>query len=107
MAANLVRDTLAGDLLRLARAKAGLPQSALAERVGVAQSLISAYENGRRQPTLPALRRLLAAAGFELRTRLEQPDLQSRAAEQWEATRPVAERRRSAREQRAVAAGRR
>jgi transcriptional regulator with XRE-family HTH domain len=107
MASNLAPDPLAGDLLRLARAKARLTQSALAERAGVAQSLISAYENGHRQPTLPVLKRLLVAAGFELRTRLEEPDRQSRAVEQWETTRPAEERRRWAKEQRAVAAGRR
>jgi uncharacterized protein len=77
------RDTLAADLLRLARAKAGLTQAQLAGRAGVAQSLISAYENGHRQPTLPSLQRLLAAAGLELRTRLEPPDNQSAAAAEW------------------------
>ena len=107
MAVSRAPDTLAGDLLRLARTKADLTQSALAARAGVAQSLISAYENGHRQPTLPVLKRLLAAAGFELRTRLEAPDLQARAVEQWETTRPAEERRRWAKEQRAVAAGRR
>lgn len=94
--------TLAGDLLRLARAKAGLTQAALAERAGVTQTLISAYENGRRQPTLPTLLRLLDAAGLELRTRLEPPDTQALASEEWAATRPAAERRRWADEQAAV-----
>jgi len=98
---------LAGDLLRLARVKAGLTQSALAEKAGVAQTLISAYENGRRQPTIPTLVRLLEAAGFELRTRLEPPDTQALATEEWMATRPVPERRRWAREQAAVASPRR
>ncbi|MEX1009389.1 MAG: helix-turn-helix transcriptional regulator [Acidimicrobiia bacterium] len=105
MAVSEPRDELAGDLLRLARAKAGLTQSELAARAGVAQSLVSAYENGRRQPTLPVLKRLVAAAGFELRARLSEPDVQSRAVEEWEATRPAAERRRWAREQQAVVAG--
>ena len=104
MAGSEPPDALAGDLIRLARAKAGVTQSELAERAGVAQSLVSAYENGRRQPTLPVLKRLLAAAGFELRTRLSEPDVQSRAVEEWEATRPAAERRRWAKEQRAAAA---
>jgi transcriptional regulator with XRE-family HTH domain len=97
-------DPLAGDLLRLARAKSGLTQSELAARAGVAQSLVSAYETGRRQPTVPALKRLLAAAGFELRTRLAEPDVQARAVEEWEATRPVAERRRWREEQHAISA---
>jgi hypothetical protein len=97
---------VAGDLLRLARVKAGLTQAALAQRAGVAQALISAYENGRRQPTLPTLMRLLDAAGFDLRMRLEAPDVQARAAGEWEASRPVAERRRWAREQAAIASRR-
>lgn len=62
---------VAGDLLKLARVKAGLSQVEIAKRAGVAQSLISAYENGRRQPTVPTLIRLLAAAGFDLRMRLD------------------------------------
>ncbi len=59
-------DRIAGDLLRMARKKARLTQAELAERAGVAQSLISAYETGRRQPTVPTLERLLDAAGFQL-----------------------------------------
>jgi transcriptional regulator with XRE-family HTH domain len=98
------RSSLAGDLLRLARVKAGLTQGELAERAGVAQSLISAYENGRRQPTMPTLSRLLEAAGFDLRMRLEEPDVQSLAAEEWARTRPESERRRWTREQTAAVA---
>lgn len=65
------RERVAGDLLRLARVKAGLTQAQLAEQAGVAQTLISAYENGHRQPTMPRLLSLLEAAGLELRLRLE------------------------------------
>lgn len=93
------RERVAGDLLRLARVKAGLTQAALAARAGVAQAAISAYENGHRQPTLPTLYRLLIAAGFELRMRLEAPDDQARAERDWAATRPEGERRRWAAEQ--------
>ncbi len=99
-AATTAPDSLAGDLLRLARVKVGLTQAQLADRAGVAQSLISAYENGRRQPTLPTLKRLLAAAGLELRTRLDVPDRQAAAADEWESTRPAGERERWAAEQR-------
>jgi transcriptional regulator with XRE-family HTH domain len=63
--------TLAAGLLRLARDRTGLTQSALAARAGVAQQSISAYETGRKEPTLPTLVRLLAAAGLEMRIRLE------------------------------------
>ena len=97
---------VAGDLIRLARAKAGLTQDEMASRAGVAQSLISAYENGRRQPTLPTLLRLLEATGFDLRMRLELPDVQSRAAEEWASSRPASERRRWEQEQRAATSGR-
>ncbi|MGI8808185.1 MAG: helix-turn-helix domain-containing protein [Acidimicrobiales bacterium] len=93
----------AGNLLVLARLKAEISQSELAERAGVAQSAISAYERGVRQPTLPTLFRLLAAAGFDLRLRLAEPDNQERAAAEWERNQPAAERRRWAAEQRRVA----
>jgi transcriptional regulator with XRE-family HTH domain len=96
--------SLAGDLIRLARVKAGLSQAAVAERAGVAQSLISAYENGRRQPTVPTLCRLVEAAGFDLRVRLDEPDVQSLAAEEWAQSRPAAERERWEHEQSVAAA---
>lgn len=56
----------AGDLLRRARSGAGMSQAELAARAGVAQSVISAYEAGRRQPALPTLARLIEAAGYDL-----------------------------------------
>lgn len=56
--------------LRAARQQAGLTQAALGECAGVSQALISAYENGHRQPTLPTLARLVRAAGFEVRVEL-------------------------------------
>jgi uncharacterized protein len=51
-----------------ARQRAGLPQAALAARAGVTQSVISAYESGHRQPSLPVLAALIDAAGYELVT---------------------------------------
>jgi transcriptional regulator with XRE-family HTH domain len=62
--------TLAAGLVRLARSKAGLTQTELGKRAGVDQQVISAYETGRREPTMPTLTRLLAAAGFEMRIQL-------------------------------------
>jgi predicted nucleotidyltransferase/DNA-binding XRE family transcriptional regulator len=53
-------------LLRQARKRAGLSQAELAARAGVTQSVISAYESGQRQPSIPVLARLIDAAGFEL-----------------------------------------
>lgn len=65
---------LAGNLLRLARMRGGLTQRQLAEAAGVPQSTVARIETYRQQPTLPLLARLFAAAGLELRTRLEDYD---------------------------------
>jgi transcriptional regulator with XRE-family HTH domain len=61
----------AAAILQLARLKAGISQQALAERASVPTTMISAYERDKRQPTLTTLLRLLHAAGFDLRLRLE------------------------------------
>lgn len=53
----------AGDLLRQARRRAGLTQTELAGQAGITQSVVSAYESGRRQPSLPVLLGLIAATG--------------------------------------------
>ncbi|NRG40640.1 helix-turn-helix domain-containing protein [Rathayibacter sp. VKM Ac-2804] len=63
--------TETGDLLIGARSRAGLRQSEVADRAGVAQSMVSAYETGLREPTLPTLRRLLSAIGFSVDLVLE------------------------------------
>ncbi len=60
----------AAELLRAAREKARLSQAELAARAGTTQSVISVYEAGRRQPSLPTLASLVAAAGYELDVRL-------------------------------------
>jgi transcriptional regulator with XRE-family HTH domain len=57
---------LAAGLLRRARADAGLTQTRLAELAGTTQSAIAAYEAGTREPTVPVLSRMLAAAGARL-----------------------------------------
>ena len=54
------------ELLRAARQRSRLSQTDLARRAGVAQSVISAYESGRREPSLSTLTRLVEAAGHEL-----------------------------------------
>jgi predicted nucleotidyltransferase/DNA-binding XRE family transcriptional regulator len=56
----------AGALLRRARKRAGLSQAELAARADVTQSVISAYESGGRQPSVPALATLVDAAGYDL-----------------------------------------
>lgn len=58
--------TTSAALLREARQRSHLSQTDLARRAGVAQPVISAYESGRREPSLRTLTRLVAATGHEL-----------------------------------------
>ena len=46
--------------------RAGMTQAQLATHAGVEQSVISAYENGKREPGFETLRKLVGAAGYEL-----------------------------------------
>ena len=55
-----------GELLHDVRRRAGLSQNELARRSGIAATLISAYENGRRVPGGDALLRLIEACGGSL-----------------------------------------
>ena len=55
-----------GGLLEHARASAGLTQDELAHRAGTSRTTLSAYENGRKSPTVATFARLLAEAGYEL-----------------------------------------
>jgi transcriptional regulator with XRE-family HTH domain len=79
-------------LLTYARLKAGLSQAELAEQAGVPRSMVSAYERGQRQATLPTLTRLLTAAGYELRMHLEPYDDHDDVLQTMDAARPEAER---------------
>ncbi len=56
----------AADILRAARAHAGLTQRALAERAGVPQPTVAAIETGRQDPRYRTLERLIRACGQEL-----------------------------------------
>ena len=67
----------AGAVLRNARRQARLSQTDLARRAHVAQSVVSAYESGRREPAFSTLARLVAATGHQLVVDLE-PDGRSR-----------------------------
>jgi transcriptional regulator with XRE-family HTH domain len=55
-----------GNLLEHARNAAGLSQAALAGRAGTSRPTLSAYEHGRKSPTLETAARILGEAGFEL-----------------------------------------
>jgi hypothetical protein len=56
----------AAAVLRDARARAGMTQRALARSAGTSQATLSAYETGRKVPTLQTLGRLLRATGARL-----------------------------------------
>lgn len=55
-----------GNVLEVAREAAGFSQAALALRAGTSRTTLSAYENGRKSPTLATASRIVAAAGFDL-----------------------------------------
>jgi transcriptional regulator with XRE-family HTH domain len=61
-------------LVREAIRASGQSRAELARRAGIAQSVLSAYEHGRRDPTVASLNRVLAAAGLELGTRRQVAD---------------------------------
>lgn len=54
------------NILEQARDAAGLSQAALAEHSGTSRPTLSAYEHGRKSPTLGTAQRILGAAGFDL-----------------------------------------
>ena len=80
----MASETYSRHLIRTARRNAGLTQVELARRARTSQAAVSAYESGRRSPSVETLSRVLAAAGFEVRMRLVEPD-------RHDATRAIAE----------------
>lgn len=82
--------TLAAGLIRTAR-ESGMTQSGLAEVAGLTQQAVSAYETGRKEPTIPTVQRILAAAGFEMRIRLERIDYHDESLEAFLLTLPPAQ----------------
>lgn len=80
----MATETYSRHLIRMARRKAGLTQVELAKRAKTSQAAVSAYESGRRSPSVETLCRILDAAGFEVRMRLVEPD-------RHDATRAIAE----------------
>lgn len=55
-----------GELIAAARRGRGLTQAELAVRAGTSQPAVSAYEAGRRSPSVTTLHRLLGACGFRM-----------------------------------------
>jgi uncharacterized protein len=66
-------DSTSAEVLRTARRRSGATQAELARRAGVTQSVISAYERGRREPSLSTLSRLVEATGQRLDVRVGPP----------------------------------
>jgi transcriptional regulator with XRE-family HTH domain len=56
----------AGELLERVRVSSGLTQEELARRAGTSRPTLSAYEHGRKSPTVATFARLLSGAGWEL-----------------------------------------
>lgn len=86
IAMSIMEEQVAGSLLRSARLRLGLSQTAFAALLQVAQPTLSAYESGRRQPTLPTLLRMLGRAGLELRLELANRDNHDALLAEWEQT---------------------
>ena len=59
-------DVKSGALIKQARLRAGLSQSALAQAAGTSRTTISAYEHGHKSPTLETAERLLGHVGYEM-----------------------------------------
>lgn len=57
-----------GDLLKDLRRRRRLTQAQLSSRSGIAQSVISQYESGKRDPTVENLEALLNSCGETLRS---------------------------------------
>jgi transcriptional regulator with XRE-family HTH domain len=56
----------AAELLEHVRVDSGLTQEELARRAGTSRPTLSAYEHGRKSPTVATFARLLSRAGWEL-----------------------------------------
>ncbi|MCA1735383.1 MAG: helix-turn-helix transcriptional regulator [Actinobacteria bacterium] len=93
-----VAPTVAAGLIRTARDRASLTQAQLARLAKVSQQTVSAYETGRKEPTFPTLQRLLAAAGFEIRVRIEPIERHDEALAHFLDSLPVNKRRELERE---------
>lgn len=84
--------TWAGNLIKLARHDAGLSQRQLAKRAGTSQATLSAYEAGRKSPSLDTLARIVRAAGRDLRIQVVAYDDHDDLIRAYEASLPEATR---------------
>lgn len=81
--------TWAGNLIKLARRDAGISQRELARRAGTSQATLSAYEAGRKSPSLDTLSRIVRAAGQDLRIQVVPYDDHDDAMAAYEASLPA------------------
>jgi len=74
---NSMSDNLAtlGDRIRRARTELRLSQEELANRVGVRQSAISAFETGEKTPRIETLQRLAVALGISTAVLLDSKEV--------------------------------
>lgn len=101
--------SVAYQLVREARLRAGLSQAALADRLGVTRSTVARYESADAEPDLAMLTRIAAECGFALRVGLVPADAaQDALVEDFGALEPAARLRAATRHARLAAqAGRR
>ena len=68
-------DQVAGELIGQIRRESGLTQAEIARRTGIHSCVLSAYEHGRRQPSVAALARIAAVGGQVVR--VDSPSIES------------------------------
>lgn len=61
---------IGGELVREARKRAGMTQTALADLAGTTQSSIARLESGRTSPSFEQVERLMRLCGFQLMVEL-------------------------------------
>ena len=81
--------TWAANLIKLARHDAGLSQRELALRARTSQATLSAYETGRKSPSLETLTRIIRAAGQDLRIQVVPYDDHDEAMAAYKASLPA------------------
>ena len=70
---------LSGQTLRDLRLNAGLSQVEVARRAGIVATVLSAYERGRRQPSVEVAGRIIEAMGYDITfIRRLDPEVQAR-----------------------------
>jgi transcriptional regulator with XRE-family HTH domain len=81
--------TWAGNLIKQARYRSGLSQRELARRAGTSQATLSAYESGRKSPSLDTLARIVRASGQDLRITVVPQDGHDEVMARFEASLPA------------------